>query len=167
MLRVVLFIVVSIFLYNGLFAQTKIQNVINSSGGSTTINGEIYQWSIGETYMNMDIANGIIVSSGFLQPKSDLDKEHITEEELNIYPNPVYGNLNVVTKFTSEGQLKYRLFSADGKLVLNSDRHIIPNENLKIDLSQISAGVYFMEFTYHRKDKKKWRSTTYKIQKLN
>jgi hypothetical protein len=168
MLKNIIFIGFFILIFNGLKAQSITPSVINSTGGGAIINNNLYQWSVGETYMSMNIGNNIIVSSGFLQPFMEKTPEPPEDiGTLNVYPNPVYNALTVSTDFAMEGQLTFRLYQTDGKLLLERNRNVLPDESFAIDMSQISGGNYIIDFSFREKGTKRTQRDVFKIQKIN
>jgi len=65
------------------------------------------------------------------------------ESNLIIYPNPFTGKIYLTSSGTV-GELIYRLFDANGKLIQSGNR-LDNNTNLLIDKPELPAGVYFIE----------------------
>ncbi|QQR99055.1 MAG: T9SS type A sorting domain-containing protein [Sphingobacteriales bacterium] len=160
-------LMLAFFSFVAIQAQSITPSVINSTGNFVPLNNEYYQWSVGETYINMDVASNIIVSSGFVQPDQDFItkiKETIKANELGIYPNPVYNQLTVNTDFEQNGTLKYKVYQVDGKLLFMSEKHITTKELFLIDFDDISAGNYILDFTFENESNKK-SYFAFKVQK--
>jgi len=150
------------FSFVAIQAQSITPSVINSTGNFVPLNNEYYQWSVGETYINMDVASNIIVSSGFVQPEQNILNPFV--DGLSIYPNPVYNQLTVNTDFEQNGTLKYKVYQVDGKLLFMSEKHITTKELFLIDFDDISAGNYILDFTFENESNKK-SYFAFKVQK--
>jgi hypothetical protein len=150
-------------------AQSISPSIINTNGNSVQINNEIYQWSVGEPYIQVDIASNIIVSSGFLQPEQEFITKidnNIKPNELSLYPNPLKDILSVNTNFGNSGILSYHVFQIDGKLLHSQAKDITLKESFNINLQDLSVGNYIIEFIFERQDNIK-SSSSYKILKKN
>lgn len=148
-------------------AQSISPSVINSSGNVVLINNEIYQWSVGETYINVDIASNIIVTNGFVQPDQIFItkiENNIKPNELSIFPNPIDNFLTVNTNFTQSGNLAYFIYQVDGKLLQSNLKNISNNTQFLIGFEHISAGNYIIEFVFEDDSKQKSQAS-YKILK--
>jgi hypothetical protein len=155
-------LLLAFFSFVAIQAQSITPSVINSTGNFVPLNNEYYQWSVGETYINMDVASNIIVSSGFVQPEQKILNP--STNGLSIYPNPVYNQLTVNTDFEQNGTLKYKVYQVDGKLLFMSEKHITTKELFLIDFDDISAGNYILDFTFENESNKK-SYFAFKVQK--
>lgn len=70
-------------------------------------------------------------------------------EALNCYPNPAKDQLTIVVSVREAANLTYRFVSIDGKVFRNNTSLTVPkgNDSYQIDLSDIPAGLYFVDFT--------------------
>lgn len=160
-------LLLAFFSFVAIQAQSITPSVINSTGNFVPLNNEYYQWSVGETYINMDVASNIIVSSGFVQPDQVFItkiKETIKANELGIYPNPIHNQLTVNTNFGQSGILKYQIFQIDGKSLKIEERHVTTREQFLIGFNDISVGNYIIEFVFENENKEK-SNIAYKVQK--
>lgn len=82
-----------------------------------------------------DHLNHIIQKTSKKEITKDLDNE------VNIYPNPTNGILNI--SLVNISNVNYELYALDGRLILNNEFKNV-NE-IKIDLSNNESGVYFLK----------------------
>lgn len=68
---------------------------------------------------------------------------------IELYPNPVEDIL--ILKLNHENKLKYRIIDTCGNIVLGSCKKINPDEELKIDVSDLKSGEYIIEFYSNKK----------------
>lgn len=68
---------------------------------------------------------------------------------IELYPNPVENIL--IIKLNHEDKLKYRIIDTCGNIVLGSCKKINPDEELKIDISELKSGDYIIEFYSNKK----------------
>lgn len=118
-----------------------LDNIVELEGGhvlsvARKSDGTIYCW--GDHYTSFpEVINGICGSLSI----DDIDD--FPSDQINLYPNPTFGkgSLNI----TSEGNDKIkaiRIIDASGKILKSiDDLHV---NHLKVDLIDISTGVYFV-----------------------
>lgn len=123
---------------------------LNSSGGSATISGNLYEWSIGEMLLvNTASTSSLIVTQGLLQTK--INDEGINVKELNVsqlsvYPNPTADFLILQTDVSVDAQLDIAIYDLTGKLFQKQNFHLKSgNEAQRIDFSSYAAGMYVLE----------------------
>lgn len=117
-----LLLLLVLFWYSGSRAQTVSPYILNSAGGTQTISGNTFEWSLGEL-VSIDTwtSTGMILTNGLLQPLRILPLD-----EFAIYPNNIItvngdgendiwfiGNLseypdNEVTVYDRTGRAIYR-----------------------------------------------------------
>lgn len=143
---------------NGNFAFYASQNYWGSSDGSSTDggSGDAYQGEILGTQTILEEPNNcapqfkikaerIENSNNVLSKKSKTSLNQI-EDILQIYPNPTKGIVNfrlLSSKTTENEQVQIRIIDALGRIVNTTNYQ--SNSELKVDLSNQKAGIYFVE----------------------
>ena len=114
-------------------AQLQIERTVISSSGMSKSDGLVVDGTLGET-------NELTLSIGFHQMTPMMTAVSVSKiENLNIYPNPTIGMLNL------EGEnlpSLIEIFDGHGLLVKRYQRHEIIR---KIDLSNFNAGLYYLK----------------------
>ncbi len=136
------------------------QETVGSSGQNLSTSNVKVNFTIGEALINSYSLNGNTILSGYQQPKLKIDNVDINELEgvhIAIFPNPTSDVLQIKWDNTLFTTIHYEIFTVNGKQLLSSD-----GENLlKIDISNLSAGNYFLKVY-----KEHHLSNVYKIQKI-
>ena len=122
---------------------------INGAGGSTTISGNTYEYSIGEmTAIHTASAASIVVTHGVLQPMNSTTgiKDLTLNGFASIYPNPTQKSIYLKPSFTGKTDLEYRLTDVLGKVLQTKKILLLAgNEVQDIDLSAYASGSYFLD----------------------
>ena len=64
---------------------------------------------------------------------------------VKLYPNPAGNDLNLFIYSTIQDNIKWQIFDATGRLIKSQSRPVVTGDNqLKIDISKLAQGVYFM-----------------------
>ncbi len=71
---------------------------------------------------------------------------------LNIFPNPVYDVLNIISEMQNEQQ--FEIFDTFGKLWLNNN---ITGSHTQVDIESLPAGMYFLKLDTDGKTKKSFK----------
>jgi len=64
-----------------------------------------------------------------------------------VYPNPSSGRFTVSLNETLQGSVNVNIFNHIGQLVYQSDEKVIPGKAIDLDLSNMDAGIYFLELS--------------------
>ena len=72
-----------------------------------------------------------------------VEKLHATS--LRIYPNPTTGKLSVVSYQLSEIDGEIEIFDVVGRKYNVGAKHVLPNEEIEIDISHLANGLYFLK----------------------
>lgn len=153
-----------------LFGQTYTPATLNVSGGSNTINNQVFEYSIGEmALVNTATAPNIIVTQGVLQPfevETGISDSELADGQLLVYPNPVDDIVNVAANLPPGGTLQLRVYDLNGK-ILNQKEVTILNgkENTSLRFSHLASGSYILKATFETDSKLFYRN--FNIQKLN
>ena len=126
------------------------QETVSASGGNISGSGGTVSYSVGQVIYTVitDLATGT-VSQGVQQP---YEISVITEiEEIKnidlicqVYPNPANDFLTLKIENYDTGELIYKLFDSNGKLL--KDRKTEGNETI-ISMSGLLPAVYFLKVT--------------------
>ena len=144
-----------VLIYATSYAQPNNQ-VIASAGsyyaGSTFSNS----YTVGEMAMIETFTNtpgGFILTQGFQQPNtfyvSVPEIESLTRGNINIYPNPTSGLLNLSYELVVPAKVDVAVYNLLGAVVYKqSESKMIGSANDKMDISGLSQGMYLLEFTF-------------------
>lgn len=133
----------------GTLAQSITPSTLNASGGSASISGRTYEWSIGEmTLVHTATAGSFTVTQGLLQPKPSqvgVNDVPLGIDQLSVYPNPTDNFVYLETKLNAAAVLQYSLYDVLGRSLIIRD-YKIPSgqERIKIDLAPFAAGSYYL-----------------------
>lgn len=120
------------------------QEVIGSAGTVGTNGTEKIQWTIGETVIST-ITNGTnTATQGFHQTQLEVTsiEDVAVEYDINVYPNPTNGLLQVDISDLNE-DLNLQLYDAAGKLV--SQKAFLKGQNSQIiDFTAVERGSYYL-----------------------
>lgn len=153
-------------------AQSISPFTMNSTGGSTIINDNIYDWSFGEmTLVSTSSTSNLIVTQGLLQNQSDstansINKPTATLQKILVYPNPAEDILYFESDYKTASKLNYMLVDVAGKIIINKDMNVsVGTYKQAIDLTTLPKGIYVLKITAIQENKPFIQS--YKVQKIN
>ncbi len=156
-------LVVLIFLITS-YSQVEAQTTINVTSHSASINGIVYDYSIGEmTMISTERASNLIVTQGILQPNSRTSKtdEVISKIDfvdfVKVYPNPTSNILFI--ELTDTENATFQLFDALGKILVDTKSIGMKS---RIDLSAFAIGNYNLVV---KNDTNQTQKMSFKIQK--
>lgn len=152
------------------------QQTINVSSHSATIQGNTFDYSIGEmSLITTEKNTNLIVTQGFLQPNI-LPNEVQTppantpialSDLIKVYPNPTENILNVESIENADAEISYQLFDATGKVVLSEKAFWkAGNNKVSLDLKNFAAGSYYLMIRKPNANGN-LENFSYKIQKTN
>ena len=127
--------------------QLRAQEVITTAGGNATGSGGSVSFTIGQIVYKTDSGAQGSVSQGVQQPY-EISAVSISEDYtgigliLSCYPNPTTGFLVLKVEDYHSENLQYKLFDADGRLLINSG--IMSPESF-ISLESYPSGTYFLK----------------------
>jgi hypothetical protein len=138
----ILFSVSLLYFGSCLFAQ---QSVV-SAGGSTSIDGNSIDYSIGQVIYATAIDKGGTVFQGVQVPYNITAITGIAEKGIMlqciVYPNPTTTKIVLSIKNDDVQNFKYQLFDVNGKLV---QAQTITTTETNIAMEQYQAGSYFLQ----------------------
>ena len=151
-------------------AQSITPSVINSAGGSATIGGNIYEYSVGEMVLiNTMITANMTLTNGFLQPFKigvSAVNENFTLENLRVFPNPASHIINVEFPAIAKGALQITMYDLLGKQVYATNENVESGlSRSTIDISSLAAATYMLHISYTNANNTP-ATATYKIEKL-
>lgn len=133
-------------------AQKLSPTIINSSGGTSTINGIIYDYSFGEMTMIQTFSTpNLIVTQGLLQTKTDtaatgIDKHQLPPPVIEVFPNPAQQLVSFELDNQSSGKLQYELMDVQGKKISGKELNITSGKTKEtIDVSNLAGGLYLLK----------------------
>jgi hypothetical protein len=141
-------------------AQNLSPTIINSTGGSGTINGIVYDYSFGEMTMIQTFSTpNLIVTQGLLQTKTDTSATGINNHQLQalvitVFPNPAQQTVCFESDYQSPGKLQYELIDVAGKTIIGKELNSVTGKIKEtINVSDLPAGVYLLKVTMtHNKE---------------
>ncbi|HSH66530.1 MAG TPA: T9SS type A sorting domain-containing protein [Bacteroidia bacterium] len=153
-------------------AQTLDPTILNSTGGTATINGISYDYSFGEMTMISTFSTPqLIVTQGVLQTRTDtaavgIHENNLPAPHISIYPNPAQQCIGFESDFPTAGTLQYEFLDISGKRIINRQLTIHPGMNKEtIDLTSLPTGMYLLKITVHQGNETFVQTS--KIQKSN
>ncbi len=145
-------------------------STLNATGGTATIGGNVYDWSIGEmTMVSTFTGSSIIVTQGVLQPSSNTTAVHNASltDNLQVFPNPASSLVNLQYVSAAQGTLTYRLMDMTGKTIMNNSTAVSQGVTVQqINIAALAAATYMLEVCVMT-DGMTRGTTSYKIEKLN
>lgn len=152
------------------------QKTFNVAGNSATINGNRFDYSIGEmTLVTTERSANLIVTQGLLQPTgsgSGASSEPVTikpsfSDNVKVYPNPTSNLLYVETIEPSDVEVGYQMYDATGKMIFSKSvsQKAGPHKQ-SFDLQSYAAGSYYLLIS-KPSAAGALESFSYKIQKTN
>lgn len=150
-------------------AQSIGPSTLNASGASKTINGNTYEYSIGEMVLvHTSIHPNLVVTQGVLQPtkaSTGIGDVSILTEDLNVFPNPFYDVIHLRPNWKLGGRLSISLLDITGRELLHWYWDLQKgNEQQSIQLGNLAAGAYMLQVQYKQVTKN--HIGTFKIQKI-
>jgi len=64
-----------------------------------------------------------------------------------VYPNPSPGQFTVRLNETYQGPVTLNIYNHTGQLVYQAGEKVVPGTEIKLNLSDMDAGIYFLELT--------------------
>ncbi len=126
------------------------QTTVNASGGSGTIAGNLYAYSIGEMVLvSTETVGQVSVTQGLLQSEGDLhvglQEDTLIAGNMTLYPNPVDNILYLQPELDHGGELSLRLYDMNGRLVVERDIQLSSGtERQEIEMASLAEGSYFL-----------------------
>jgi hypothetical protein len=150
----------------GASLQSQAQTAFSASSHSATIQGNKYEYTIGEmTLVSTERNSHLIITQGYLQPTegnkpTDLDNAN-SLQNIKVYPNPTQDVVNFEMLEDMKGSISYQLYDVAGKVLLKND--LDQAQRFTIDMQSYAIGNYYVLITLNNATEP--IKYTYKIQK--
>lgn len=147
------------------FAQSGFVNspAVIGNGGDTWTQGDYnLSFTLGEVAIETFIQSQTILTQGFHQETYQITQINETDKafDISIFPNPTTDIININCNLVNaKGSLYVKDINGSTVYFL---LNFSTDQTQRIDFSQFSTGVYFIEVVLNSKNK-----TVYQIQKLN
>lgn len=134
-------------------AQSIGPDILNSTGGSATLNNQTFEWSIGESIAtHTAISNNLVITHGVLQPiivqedTSHIKTPKLADFQISVYPNPSEDNLYIKLNLSAATTLSYVLYDMQGRVMLEKkELRIEPAAVELISLNKLAAASYMLK----------------------
>lgn len=128
----------------GLKSQSIERSVISSGGNTFSNTNFSADWTIGELAVSSAVVGATMLTQGFNQYYSSAlsVKNSLVISSLKAYPNAVESKLNLSWE-NKKSAATLDLYDATGKLVYTTNWN--NGENLQIDFSSYSSGIYSLK----------------------
>jgi hypothetical protein len=129
-------------------AQQLHHEMISALGGTTTTaNGHLVRYTVGQQSVTGTSTNGYVVQQGFQQSNwgKILEQNTISVATI-VYPNPFVNEVNFTFSTSPGGKISAFVFDVLGRLVYSED---VKNENnsIKLNLVQLSTAEYLVKLS--------------------
>lgn len=144
-------------------------SVLNAAGGSGTIGGNTFEYSIGEVVVSTYTSSSIVVTQGVLQPNTGSTgiTDNKIETGIEVFPNPSNALVYIRMDTKEAGTLTYRLMDIAGRTVMESTSEEKAGQiTQQLDLKRLANASYMLHVRYKPHGTEE-QMNTFKIQKLN
>lgn len=134
-------------------AQSISPKTLNATGGSKVINGNTYEWSVGEmALVSTSAGSNIVVTQGLLQPvpgPSGIDVVSNLSKQLEVYPNPAGEMVYLRYDLKQAGKLEYILQDMTGKAILKNNINAGNTASTtEISLGNLPSATYMLYISF-------------------
>ena len=138
-------LILSLFILLPTFiSAVQAQQVVSSGGAFFKGDNFSLSWTIGEPVIETLSNGSVILTQGFQQgyPASNSIEDFLqTGLNIQVYPNPVADNLNLLVKSDNYASLQFSLHDISGKALF---RGSIISDLTNIDMNMVPHGVYLL-----------------------
>jgi hypothetical protein len=124
-------------------------STVNAAGGSGTVAGSTFDWSVGEmAIVSTFTSPSFVVTQGMLQPLvNDLSIEPAElNKYLRVFPNPTDGIMNIELISLQNGSLCYKLMDVTGKILVEKNTSVKQGTNtLQLDMAPLAPATYMLQ----------------------
>ena len=128
-----------------LYCKSWAQEVISSAGANySSVNLQV-SWTIGEPMVETFSAGGIILTQGFHQSKSvvtAIDPIPLAGFDIEVYPNPTSGDLNIKVNKGNISKLRYFLYTSQGEQILRQE---FSGQIEPLNMQLLAPGYYMLK----------------------
>lgn len=153
------------------------QHTLNVSGGSATLQGNTYEYAIGEmTLVHTAHHPSLIITQGFLQPH---DGEVTSpsanpgstlsslSDQIRVYPNPTTNIVYLELQESQAGNYQLDVYDAAGRILHSSEGALqVGSNKLSVNLETYASGNYYL-FLHKPNTLGVMDNYSYQIQKIN
>ena len=144
-------------------------STLNASGGSATISGKHFDWSVGEmTLVNTFSTTTVVLTQGLLQPGIAVTAVAQTPffEKMEVFPNPTDAIVNIRFNSTLQGALVIKLMDMAGRALIEQRTDVYQGLNTtQINMATLAGATYMLQLSMDATDGNQ-QMASYKIQKL-
>ncbi|MBN2730067.1 MAG: T9SS type A sorting domain-containing protein [Bacteroidales bacterium] len=128
-----------------LSAQSIQNEVVSSSGASSSSTSFNIDYTVGEPVIELTSSTSFTLSQGFHQPSLYVTAiEDIELSDISCYPNPVNDNLVVEIPSSYTDAFVYTIYDLNGKILANET---IYSGSSIIDMKSFAVGNYLLQVT--------------------
>lgn len=130
-----------------LSGKNQAQEVISSAGANYNSENLQLSWTIGEPMVETFLTGGIILTQGFHQSKlviTAIDPIPLAGFELELYPNPTLGEINIKVNNNNISKLRLFLYSSKGEQILRQE---FAGQTERINMQLLAPGYYMLKIT--------------------
>ncbi len=124
-------------------------SVLNSTGGSATVGGNTYEWSVGELVVHTVSTTSVVVTQGLLQPMPpgvSVGSINTVAADVQVYPNPAKDVLILQPALVAGSRLQYTLLDITGRTISKAEAYLhTGQEKQSISISALPAGDYIVQ----------------------
>jgi hypothetical protein len=128
-----------------LFCKSRAQEVISSTGATYSSANLQLSWTVGEPMVETFTAGGAILTQGFHQSKlviTAIDPIPLAGIELEVYPNPTSGEVNIKVNKGNISKLRFFLYTSQGEQILQQE---FSGQNEPINMQLLAPGYYMLK----------------------
>ena len=144
-------------------------STLNATGGSATISGRQFEWSVGEmTLVNTFATSTVVLTQGILQPGISVTEVGHTAyfQQVEVFPNPTDAIVNVRFNSLLQGTLAMRLMDMAGRVVLEQSIDVFQGLNTtQVNMANLAGATYMLQLSLTGAGGSE-EMASYKIQKL-
>ncbi|MBZ0099934.1 MAG: T9SS type A sorting domain-containing protein [Taibaiella sp.] len=123
--------------------------LLNSAGGSATIGGNTYEWSVGEAVTSTASVPGLIVTQGLLQPMPPsvgINGASLALADIQAYPNPASDVLILQPNLPTGGDMQYQLLDITGRILIKENATLLTGrEKQSVHMGALPPGSYIVQ----------------------
>ena len=128
-----------------LFCKSRAQEVISSAGATHSSANLQLSWTVGEPMVETFSAGGTILTQGFHQSKlviTAIDPIPLAGFELEVYPNPTSGEVNIKVNKGNISSLRFFLYTSQGEQILRQE---FSGQIEPINMQLLAPGYYMLK----------------------
>ena len=128
-----------------LFCKSRAQEIISSAGATLSTANLQLSWTVGEPMVETFTGGGTILTQGFHQSKlviTAIDPIPLVGFELEVFPNPTLGEINIKVNNNNISKLRFFLYSSKGEQILRRD---FSSQIEQINMQLLSPGYYMLK----------------------